>query len=163
VFGTLNYHNVGTRNNFVADLLKLAGIEDAFCNRTHVWVWRRIPHPDTLVSSGPELDFGIITDNTVVFGESKWNSGVSQKQGKSKVKSQMQLRVEFLQKYGADFFKEQDNKMVLLISREPDNSYNTLSGGGVKVQNLIWSEVCDIPSHPLNDEVKRYYHWKTTV
>jgi len=160
VFGVLNYHAEASRNKFVSDLLALAGINDAVCTRTCVWLWRRIPHPETLVSGGPELDFGIITDNTVVFGESKWNSSVSNNQGVSKRRNQMELRVDFLRKYGVDFFPYAKNKVVLLVSKGTDNSFDCLSDGVVDVKNIHWEDVCKIESHPLSDEVKRYYYWK---
>ena len=163
IFGPLMYHPKEKRNAFVSDLLEMAGVRDAACEHTHVWLWRRVPHPDTAVSGGPELDFGILTDNTLVFGESKWNSGIAKNQGKKGDKNQIQLRVEFLKKYARQLYPQVKNKRVLLITREEDNGFNTESNDGVEVNNLVWEKVCAIGSHPLSAEVARYYRWKSTI
>ena len=47
-------------------------------------VHRGIPHPDTLVPGGPEIDFGIQTADTLILGEAKWLSGVGRLQGVAK-------------------------------------------------------------------------------
>ena len=163
VFGTLMYHPKENQKAFVSHLLEMAGVREAVCENTHVWLWRRVPHPDTAGSGGPELDFGILTDNTLVFGESKWNSGIAKNQGKKGDKNQIQLRVEFLKKYARKLYPHIQNRRVLLITREQDDGFNTKSDDGLAVNNLVWKDVCNIGSHPLSDEVGRYYEWKTTV
>jgi hypothetical protein len=59
-----------------------------------------LAHPDTLVSGGPEIDFGIHTDDVFLLGEAKWRSPLGEAQGVHRDKDQLTLRREFCQKYG---------------------------------------------------------------
>ena len=76
--------------------MELANIPTNISDQPEVFLWRRIPHPETLVSGGPEIDIGIITDNSIILCEAKWQSKVSTAQGIKKDKDQIQLRGEFL-------------------------------------------------------------------
>jgi hypothetical protein len=60
-------------------------------------LWRKIPNPETKVFVGPEIDFGIITDSAFILGEAKWKSGIDEKQGKLKNKTQLESREEFFE------------------------------------------------------------------
>jgi len=89
------------RAAYAADVLRAIGIDDAQPETAHVWLWRRLPHPDTLVPGGPEIDFGIQTPRTLVLGEAKWRSPIGSAQGKHGDKDQIQLRVRILSKVRA--------------------------------------------------------------
>jgi len=65
-----------------------------------MWLWRKLPHPDTLVPGGPEIDFGIQSSNVLVLGEAKWRSPVGAIQGAPKDKDQILLRREFIANCG---------------------------------------------------------------
>ncbi len=103
VFGILSYFTKAEQIRFVNSLLSKIGI-GAEIKDCLISLWTKIAHPDTAGLGGPELDFLIIGDKVVLFGESKWKSEISQNQGKDKNKDQLQLRVEFLQKYGKKIF-----------------------------------------------------------
>lgn len=47
----------------------------------HIWLWRRLPHPDTLVPGGPEIDFGVQTERVLFLGEAKWRSSIGAARG----------------------------------------------------------------------------------
>ena len=82
VFGPILYSSLEIRSRWTRDFLSLLKIKSPKTRKTNIFLWRRIPHPDTLVPGGPEIDFGILTEDTVVLGESKWRSKVAEKQGK---------------------------------------------------------------------------------
>ena len=69
VFGTLAHAPNEIRNKFISELLQSLNLDSEAVNSSEVFLWRRIPHPDTLVSGGPEIDFGILTneDHTIFF------------------------------------------------------------------------------------------------
>lgn len=94
VFGPVVYGDGRTRTRFVHDVLSAIGVPGSSEN-AHVWLWRRLPHPDTLVSGGPEIDFGIHTDDVFLLGEAKWRSSVGAAQGVNRDKDQLTLRREF--------------------------------------------------------------------
>ena len=79
VFGTVARAIPLIRESWLTDLMSLLNLPSASARRTEVFLWRRIPHPDTLVPGGPEIDFGILTENAVILGEAKWLSGVGAK------------------------------------------------------------------------------------
>lgn len=163
VFGTVGHAHADIRNKWIADFLTVCGLSPTSNFReSEISLWRRIPHPDTLVSGGPEIDFEIITDDTIVLGESKWLSQVAASQGKMKNKDQIQLRVEFLRKYGRQIYCNARQFIVICLGLSPlptsMSDYNDQAD--VKVVGTTWDKVVFILSHPLHDELKRYFDWK---
>lgn len=154
VFGTLQYFPKEHQIEFINSLLThVRWIDEKLhVNDCLIQLWTRIAHPDTLVSGGPELDFQIVSDKLVIFGESKWTSNVAKGQGRKKDKNQLQLRTEFLQKYGRKMFHKATRLLVLVVGlseRQNDN-----------YPYIAWEEICSKIQHPLGNEIKSYYLWK---
>jgi hypothetical protein len=93
-FGPVVYADSVIRVRFVQDLFTAIDVPGTSKN-ARIWLWRRLPHPDTLVSGGPEIDFGIQTDDVFLLGEAKWRSVVGAAQGVKRDKDQITLRREF--------------------------------------------------------------------
>lgn len=152
-FGTLAYADITVKVKFLQNLLKLLQISyNGTIEQVEISLWSRIPHPDTLVSGGPELDFTIQSEKVFLIGEAKWLSGISVNQGKKKDKDQIELREDFLIKYSPKIFPELDIAKVLCLSFNSSNHQSAL--------NLTWQDLIYANIHPLNDEVIRYYEWK---
>jgi hypothetical protein len=160
VFGTISRSDQRLKEAWIADLLKLLCLPAEISpNGAEVSLWRRIPHPDNHVSGGPEIDFCILTENAVVLGEAKWKSAVGEAQGKMKDKDQIQLRGEFLEKYGDKVFPQCRYPIVLGLSLY-DKAFENTVPDGVIFKMALWKDACNLQSHQLSDEVKRYYAWK---
>ncbi len=161
IFGPLCYSNLLVREKWVSQFLELLGIKKAKPTNSNIFLWRRIPHPDTLVSGGPEIDFGILTDNTLIFGEAKWMSRIGNKQGKKRDKDQIQLRLEFLDKYGKTTFPSVDIFLVVGVglSKDAFNDSKSLIFGA-RLISTTWLDICSIKEHPHYNEIQRYYKWK---
>jgi len=162
VFGTAAHSENKIRNQFVQDFLNEIGIKSSPINNSEIFLWRRIPHPDTLGMGGPEIDFGIYTKEIIIFGEAKWRSSVSTAQGKNKDKDQIQLRVEFLNKFGQQFYPGTKNFAVVGIGLKNDVTDN-YTDEKIQCIGITWDEICQIDSHPLFEEVKRYLDWKKNI
>jgi len=120
VFGTIAHAPNEKRKVFIAELLQSLGLSFAAVDNSEIFLWRRVPHPDTLVSGGPEIDFGILTNDTLLLGEAKWKASVGTAQGKNKDKDQIQLRVEFLQKYAPKLYSGVRHFIVLGVGLKND-------------------------------------------
>ena len=163
VFGPVRYAPSELRDRFMDELLGAMNIEsDPVCNGL-IWLWTRIPHPDALVPGGPEIDFGITTENVVVLGEAKWRSGIGKNQGKNHNKTQIGLRREFAQKLGEEYFGKGRRFVVLSLVRDKSKTGETEETGwsdSVVFKDLTWDQVCAFESHPMKDELMRYLEWK---
>jgi hypothetical protein len=104
VFGTLAYSPPEVRKAFAQSLLGKLGLSSGPVARASIWLWRRLPHPETGGLGGPEVDFGIQTEAAVILGEAKWRSGVARAQGKARNKNQIELRQMFCQKLAQRVF-----------------------------------------------------------
>jgi hypothetical protein len=151
IFGTLNYFSKNLQVTFVNSLLKAID-EETRVEDCLIQLWTRIAHPDTLVSGGPELDFQIIGDDAIIFGEYKWTAKVAENQGKQKNKNQIQLRKEYLEKYGKQIFSHINRQLVLVVGQT--NPQNPVC------PNITWAEICNNVQHPLKEEINRYHYWK---
>jgi len=163
LFGTLAHSDPNKKCAFVKSLTNLLGLALPSPKKAHLWLWRRIPHPDTLVSGGPEIDFGIQTENLVVFGEAKWFSKVGQAQGKAHDKNQIILRKEFFEKYGRRIFGAITHYVVLGISLHGglvENNETDLGHAILHQRGTTWASVCGINEHPLRGELENYLNWK---
>jgi hypothetical protein len=163
VFGTLAYADQETRCTYVNSLIGLLGIPSPPVKIANIWLWRRIPHPDTLVSGGPEIDFGIQTEDVVIFGEAKWLSGVGKAQGKARDKTQIILRQEFFEKYGRQLFGGISHYVVLGLSRLGemlDDKEIDLGQAVLYNRDLKFKDVCSLNGHHLSRELQNYLTWK---
>jgi hypothetical protein len=160
-FGPLAVEPPDRRARFLNWLLQRLGLDEWAGNESSsIDLWRRVPHPDKSLPGGPELDFVVDGDRCVVFGEVKWRSGEGLRQGVRGDKGQMQLRRDFLAKYGAAIYGKR-GFVVLGV---------TLAGGieaepppdsdGVVTRSLQWSDLGSYPDHPRAEEVGRYLSWK---
>ncbi|MCX5677280.1 MAG: hypothetical protein NTX87_20025 [Planctomycetota bacterium] len=159
VFGTLTGLEKEQTEKWVADLLALLDLDKISPRDAHIYLWRRTPHPDTIVPGGPEIDFGIMTDNGVLLGEAKWLSGIGQQQGKDKDKDQVQLRGEFLKEFGCSVYAPREHFAVVVVGLAVDSIAPTVPHG-IAFRIATWQAVCSLPSHPHLKEVQQYYIWK---
>lgn len=159
VFGTIARAPHNILKTWLKDLFRLIDLPDSDSDNAEIFLWRRIPHPDTLVSGGPEIDVGITTSNTVILVEAKWLSGVGTAQGKARDKDQIQLRGEFLAKYGAVIFPEQPHKVVLGVSLLP-SAFKDTTPEGDSYRTTLLPSLYDRPSHPLTEELSLHIKWK---
>lgn len=159
VFGTAAHTPRPRIKSWLMDIFQYLELPIAEPNDSEIYLWRRIPHPDTLVSGGPEIDVGISTREALVLIEAKWKSGVGAAQGKDKNKDQIQLRGEFLNKYGPVLYPEKSFFVVLGISLFP-KSFKDTTPEGITFKSTTWREICYLNSHPYAKEVQRYFEWK---
>lgn len=164
VFGPLIYQDEPTRCRYTNSLLKTLGITCQADGPVSMWLWRRLPHPDTLVSGGPEIDFGIQASNVLVLGEAKWRSPVGAKQGVAKDKDQILLRREFLEKYGEKIYPSCRHFVVLGVSISGGLTSNTElalgSSSSLQLRDTTWDILGKNGEHPLKNELQAYYRWK---
>src|ERR1700733_5260040 len=102
-FGPIAYAEPAIRSKFVSDLLSTLGL-DSSPSKATVWLWRRLPHPDSLVPGGSEIDFVKKDTTEFLIREAKWRSAVNERQGLGRDKSQITLRQEFCQSMVTEFY-----------------------------------------------------------
>ena len=74
-------------------------------------------------------------------------------------KDQIQLRIEFLNEYGRKIYPASAKFVVVGVGLINDVVETGQDGMG-RCIGTTWDEVCNIDSHPLSDELSRYYIWK---
>ena len=162
VFGPVIYAGPPAREAFVRELLNAIGVQGTATN-AHIWLWRRLPHPDTLVSAGPEIDFGVQTNDVFLLGEAKWRSPVGSAQGVNRDKDQVTLRREFCENYGRRLLPTVRHFVVLGVSWRGGITPRVESdsaGVCLYARDFTWAALSEMPSHPCRDELRRYLDWK---
>lgn len=162
-FGPVVYAAPEIRSAFVKDLLGQIEVKGT-SSIASLWLWRRIPHPDDRVPGGPEIDFGIQTDDLFLLGEAKWRSAVAERQGVKHDKSQIQLREEFCRKYGRRLFGNVRHFVVLGLSSKGgivSRADTEIEGATLHIRDTTWEALAGITSHPCAEEVQSYLRWKT--
>lgn len=158
-FGPLIYGPEGWRQRFGTALMDRLGLPAP--RDTAIWLWRRVPHPEKPASTGgPEIDFGVQTDSTVILGEAKWNSKIGGGQGVHRNRTQAELRMSFCQGIGARAMPFVRHWVVLGVGREAD----VLDGAASSVccmRNLSWAELAGLMPDDLRPELRAYLGWKT--
>lgn len=155
VFGNLAYSSNKLKKKYLQLLLKQINIKAEIEGPVTIWLWRRIPHPDTLVSGGPELDFGIQTNNILIIGEAKWLSSVGTLQGIGRNKNQIDLRKEFITKYGRKIFSTVKHFIILAVSLKGGVIINA-DKKDYFLRDITWDKICENKNHPLTKELKQY-------
>jgi hypothetical protein len=164
VFGTLARKEGMLRAAYAADLLQALDVphEPGEVGTPDVWLWRRVPHPETLVAGGPEIDFAVQSERLLILGEAKWRSPVGKSQGVRGDLDQMQLRRMVVQKWHQAFFPSYTRFVLLLVRREGDTVHEDISLPvlSLHVRCTTWTELAGLTSHPLRDELTKYVGWK---
>jgi hypothetical protein len=166
VFGPLVYGTPESRQRFSSELLTSLEVPLASAAPTHIWLWRRLPHPDTLVPGGPEIDVGMHVGDTVVYAEVKWRSSIGTAQGVAGDRNQIELRQQFCQKYGEKLYPGAKRFVVLGIAPERGMIPRAdESCGAVEIlhRSTTWSELAALTSLPHQAEFQRYLDWKTRL
>ena len=127
-----------------------------------IWLWRRLPHPEKPESNGgPEIDFGFLTRDTLVLGESKWNSPLGKGQGVNKDRSQLFLRLACCNGIARRAFPKIQRFVVLGIAPSPDLlAREAESLEGVEICDLTWAETIDCFDGELREELLQYLAWR---
>lgn len=159
VFGTASRAKQTELEGWLADLFKIIPLPNAQTKNAEIFLWRRIPHPHNLVPGGPEIDIGISTSNTLILCEAKWMSNIATSQGRNKDTDQVTLRVEYLKKYGTRIYPKDTQLVVLGISLLSQMFTNTTTDN-ILIKSVTWEQICSLNSHPIADEIKRYFEWK---
>jgi hypothetical protein len=162
LFGPIAYSDSDVRDKFCAQLLESLGIERSVSN-ARIWLWRRLHHPDSRVSGGPEIDFGIQTADTLILGESKWRSGFGAGQGVKRDKDQIQLRAEYCIKHGTDVFPAVKQFIILAVGRAGDlltEAHIALNGGNVLMQEITWERLAGLTANPFAAEFQKQLAWR---
>jgi hypothetical protein len=158
-FGALVYGTGQLREAVANSLLEELG-EGGAGGPVHVWLWRRIPHPEKPASNGgPEIDFGIQTSNALILGEAKWNSGVGKGQGIDRNRSQVELREQFCLGLGLKALTSR-RAIVLAVTRDSGVVADWESGEGVSVRSITWHRLAELYPQPLRASLLEYVEWK---
>lgn len=163
LFGPLAYSCSAVRSAYVADLCSFLFGKDQERIAAHLWLWRRLPHPDTLVSGGAEIDFGIQTPRLLLLGEAKWLSQIGAAQGVDGTKDQIQLRVDFCEKYGPKLYPGVERFVVLLVSMclgTLTKVQRDLSSERVIVTEATWDQIGMLTSNPWREEFLAHLSWR---
>jgi hypothetical protein len=163
VYGPIAYASDTVKSRFVQSLLETIDVPVSSVGDVSVWLWRRLAHPDTLVPGGPEIDFGIRTEDLVVLGEAKWLSAVGGKQGKKRDKDQIVLRKEFIEKYGKAVFGDVSTFVILMVAPRIGmicKREERREGLTIFFREIPWEWLCSIDEHPCREELPGYLAWK---
>lgn len=163
VFGPLLCAPASVRTEFCARLFHLIEARLDPPQSAKLSLWRRVPHPDTSGSGGPELDFLIKTPKVVIIGEAKWDSSVGTKQGTNKKKDQILIRKEFLEKSGRTIYPTVTTFVVLgvhLNEAVVQPKSLRVDDSEILFRNVPWENICSITPHPAEGELPRYFQWK---
>jgi hypothetical protein len=147
LFGYISNSEYEIQNNFYNEFLKNINInEDKIVS---IELWKRIPHPETKVSGGPEIDVILNGEKYCILIEVKWTSGIDKKQGKNKDKTQIELRNMFCNGIGKHIFK---NKKCITVVVANENMENELF--------ISWDKLSNFDTLPHKILFKEYLEWK---
>jgi len=156
-FGPLARSSREARTEWAAAFLGLFCTADKVKD-CEISLWRRVPHPDSLSSGGPELDVCVTTDSELIVIEAKWRATEGHWQGAEGISTQMQLRSRFLVSLGKNFYPGMRLRLVYVML-DAGQSLPTREDG-IDVACILWSRILRETPHPLQGELLRYFRWK---
>ena len=157
-FGPLIYGPATWREDFATKLLKTIGFPAP--SAVALWLWRRIPHPEKPASTGgPEIDFGLQTDRSLILGEAKWNSQLGSGQGVAGDRTQLDLRLAYCSGLGRLALTSIQHWAVVGVGRESDVLHQGDSSE-TKIHNLSWKDLCAFMPADLQPQLYQCVDWK---
>ncbi len=163
-FGPIVYATPEIRAKFALGLLRLIEVPSEPFSIANVWLWRRLLHPEKRVPGGPEIDFGLQTDEVFVIGEAKWLSSIGVGQGVGRNEDQITLRRKFCEEHAPRLLKPCRRFVVLGLSRLAgeivQKSDDEVRGVAIHTRNTTWKDIAGLDVHPLASEIRAYLAWK---
>jgi hypothetical protein len=161
-FGPIAHANNSIRSAFVAAFFKKIELPQQKVPTAEIWFWRRTIHPEKMNMGGPEIDFGIITPDTVLLGEAKWKSPEAKGQGINKDRGQIELRLQLFDKYWKIFGRKTQFVIVALSLKGNMVAQETRETGGriIATRDVTWDDVASISENPFQADFTRYLAWK---
>ncbi len=163
VFGPIIYGEPSARTKFASALLNLINVPAGSISVANFWLWRRLPHPETLVPGGPEVDFGLQTDDVFLIGEAKWLSHISSRQGVERNEDQISLRQKFCKLHGQRLLPFCRRFVIVGLSifgqMVPITDVK-LGSVFIHTRDTTWDAVIGLMEHPHAEEEKKYLSWK---
>jgi len=160
---TITFNFFGTMGSMATQVLNWLGEQLGMPggnDHCDVSLWRRIPHPETLVSGGPELDALLVGDRTVVAVEAKWRSKEGVGQGTAHDRTQLDLRNEWFAKFGPQVFGDRNMLVVGVSAYQDDLLLPESRTHWVTMAAMTWRQLESCSVHPHIDEYRRYHRWK---
>ncbi len=157
-FGPLIYGPVHWREEFTRELFRSVDLPEP--GSVAIWLWRRIPHPEKVeTQGGPEIDFGVLSDDTLLLGEAKWNSPLGSGQGVAGDRTQLDLRRAYCVGLGRLDLPRIRHWCVLGVGRKAD-ILKSADTGDTKIANLSWQNLASMMPERLAEELQQYLAWK---
>lgn len=142
-FGYISKFNDDIRLDFFNEFLSLIGCEkDSYCE---IKLWQRLPHPETFVSGGPEVDVILIGKKKFIIIECKFNSSIGKNQGVSKNLDQMEIRNKWIDEIGKKLYPQHSINLVF-VGKEKKANY----------QSITWTDLANFENIPHQNEFKKY-------
>jgi hypothetical protein len=160
-FGALVYGSADQRVTFANWLLETLNLPQRTTS-CFMELWRRVPHPDNLTPGGPEIDLLVHGDSCVILCESKWRSGEGRWQGIAGKTTQLELRCQFLEKYGRRLYGDVGFAVLYIVLDESQRP-SPVSASSIPVHVIRWADLCAYTAHPRLEEVRDYYDWKRNL
>ena len=162
VFGNLAYAPASKRLSVFNRILESVGVATV-TDAPVCWLWRRLPHPEKRESSGgPEIDFALRSDTTLILGEAKWNSKLGTGQGVARNRSQLYLRVRYCETQARRAMPRVNNFIVLGVGRSAnvfDGEDEQLETNAI-IKQLSWIEILECFPEKLASQLRSYLQWK---
>ncbi|HOD20568.1 MAG TPA: hypothetical protein PLF04_08500 [Candidatus Fermentibacter daniensis] len=156
VFGTVAASGARERAFWVQELLGRIGLSYNPSEPVEVSLWKTLGRVGD-VEGTLETDASVITRDAAVFFEASWfdpdNSGASGGDVRAKLRFLSSLS-------GGRMSKEEDRLVLVQLRLHGDSPLRPGKYDGVELRHMSWQYLVSLGSHPLYDEVNRYYDWK---
>ncbi len=156
VFGTVAASGAKERACWVQELLGRIGISYSPSEPAAVSLWKTLRRmgdvEDTL-----ETDASIITRDAAVLFEASWFDPDNSEGSEERVWAKLRFLSSLS---GGRMSKEEDRLVLVQLRLHGDAPVRPGKYDGVELRLMSWQYLVSLGSHPLYDEVNRYYDWK---
>jgi len=161
-FGPLAHASTDIRSNFVTTFFEILDLPQQKVTDSEIWLWRRTIHPEKRNMGGPEIDFGIMTQDTVLLGEAQWKSPEAKKQGIKKDRGQIAIRSQLFDEYWRIFGDKRQFVIVAirLTGGLVPQEAREIDGRFITTRDITWDDISSITANPFHAEFMRYLDWK---
>lgn len=164
VFGTVAASGARERACWVEELLGRIGLSYSSSEPADVSLWktlRRMGNGEDTLST----DASVITGDSAVFFEASWFSpDASDKSDGKGFGRDIRARLRFLSGLSGGRMSRTEDRLVLVqLCLHEDAPLLTGKFEGVELRRMSWQYLVSLDSHPLYDEINRYYDWKLSL
>ena len=159
VFGLVAHSKHTIIEQWVSDFFEMLGYQGGTALDAQLFLWRTLPKFKNEKFKQPSADVFLATKDSLTMIVYYW-ANLSTKVAKKSLKIRLNSLDQFLYNEQANHLTQPKSTNIVLVHRDSEIKHSHFQDLKCNFFTTKWSQLCQLKSHPKQQELAHYYEWK---